>query len=91
MSFATNDPALTGCTAACNEERWSVVQRDRVNGTVTRVSKSLSGGFPNDTVTLYGSTFSSADGSYVAYTSPATDIVQRDTGLDDDVFVRRLR
>jgi len=93
VTFASNDPNLVpGWSAACDAEREYVVQRDRLTGVIVRVSTAMSGACPNETSKVYDlSTFASADGSYVAYTSAASDIVRRDNNIDEDVFVRRLR
>lgn len=65
-----------------------VFVRDRQAGTTERVSVSTDGAAANDT-SFFGNTVSiSADGRYVAFNSPASNLVAADTNRRGDVFLR---
>ncbi|MEV2237136.1 hypothetical protein [Micromonospora sp. NPDC049891] len=81
VAFVSTAPLVSDDTNATSD----VFVRDRVTGTTGRISVSATGGPAggggNDPAI-------SADGRYVAFTSPAADLVPGDTNGQQDVFVR---
>ena len=67
-----------------------VFVRDTVAGTTTRVSQQSAGGQSTSGGTFVGSFAPaiSGDGRYVAFDSPATDLVAGDSNALSDIFVR---
>lgn len=65
-----------------------VFVRDRQAGTTERVSVSTDGAGANDTSFFDNTVSISADGRYVAFSSPASNLVAADTNRRRDVFLR---
>lgn len=78
QSFASN--LVSGDTNGADD----IFVKDRVTGTVTRVSVSSSGAQGNGTS---HSPAISGDGRYVAYASASSGLVSGDTNSRDDIFV----
>jgi Tol biopolymer transport system component len=70
--------------------RYNVFQKDLVTGAATMVARAPGNQCPNAYVDFI-SPGSSADGSYVAYDSLASNLAPNDLNAKQDVFVRRIR
>ena len=64
-----------------------VFEANLVTGQITRVSVSATGGDPNGASTLPSV---SADGTYVAFVSDATDLTEAGSAAKNNVFVRNM-
>jgi RHS repeat-associated protein len=81
--FGSSSDLVTGDTNGVND----VFLRDRVGGTVARVSVDSAGAQGNNASSLPAI---SADGTKVAFVSTASNLVAGDTNAVTDVFVRDL-
>jgi hypothetical protein len=68
-----------------------VFVRDTQTNTTTRASVDTAGGDPNAPSFVSSTPSISADGRYVAFDSPASDLVPGDSNSVPDVFVRDLQ
>jgi hypothetical protein len=71
--------------------RYNVFQKDLVTGAATMVARAPGNQCPNAYVEFINQTGASADGSYVAYDSGASNLAPNDLNAKQDVFVRRIR
>ncbi|WP_436528158.1 hypothetical protein [Actinoplanes sp. HUAS TT8] len=85
IAFMSDAPGLV---AGDDDALVGVFVRDRLAGRTTPASVAASGGPADDHA---NSASISADGRYVVFSSPATDLVPRDRNASEDVFVRDLR
>ena len=80
----------TNLVAGDTNESYDGFVHDRVSGKTTRVSVSTKGAESPFEVGSYSTTIS-ADGRYVTFESPATNLVPHDTNAVIDVFLRDLK
>jgi hypothetical protein len=83
--YVTFESDATNLVAGDTNGKTDVFVRDRQTGTTTLVSKNSAGVEGNDHA--YDPSIS-ADGRYVAFWSPATNLVTGDTNAALDIFVR---
>ncbi|MBI1853354.1 MAG: PD40 domain-containing protein, partial [Planctomycetes bacterium] len=85
VAFADDAPNLV---SADTNQATDVFLRDRLAGTTERASVNSQGAQGDQSSGLYGGIAISADGRFIAFTSPASNLVSGDQNGLYDVFVR---
>jgi len=84
--FVTFASAASNLVVADTNEAWDLFRRDRSTGQTIRLSISSAGEQANDHT--FNTESMSPDGNLVAFDSPASNLVPKDTNRRPDVFVR---
>src|SRR6266542_4306652 len=84
--FVTFASAASNLVVADTNEAWDLFRHDRSTGQTIRLSISSAGEQANDHT--FNTESMSPDGNLVAFDSPASNLVPKDTNRRPDVFVR---